>query len=519
MNRRLQVLLCALALAIGCAPADGAGGSGAGSDDHRCAGKCDDGDAVARHTADLERVAAQWPGGPPIDRIEDAFRVLVVLGEHRVVADTHLFGSAVRVIPYHNDDGVTDADGAPVERGDAALAEYFEPGDIGIAVKHHRTEHRVLDLGSTDPGDMKEHFKLQDTHIELVVGVERDGAPGVITLNNPQTYEDGRFGSPDYPMVFFRPQYPEYLGADEQHAFQDNVRTMMAGFNAVSHFPGDYNGGDPLAARDTAHVLEHVSMMVRAIAGDAEARAWFEDPENQIYCAELAHVSFSAGLHVPLNAENVVPLVGEDTWAEFERQVAAHNAGEASAFTELNENDLVRYVELTVAPDDLRPVSSYADDPERAESDGRRLAFKPMTMADIVEEFMRTHLPRETLGEELAPLQGAVLGHMKPGLLEAMAMDQLPETDPRRQAVEALFAEIVAVVSTPYGSYDEYRATLEPLLAQARAVTGPRDDSGVGLFVPPSLMHAVALGHQPGGLLHLRYVGHGLHWSMVRPAE
>lgn len=516
MKRRVMVLLIALALGVGGCSAQGPGGGAAATDD-RCAGKCDDARDLPSHEADLGKVAEQWPSGPPLETIEDAFRVLVVLGDKQIVADTHLFGTDVRVIPYHNDDNGTDADGNPVGRGDAVLAQYFEPGEIGIAVKHHRPEHRVLDLGmGADPNSMKEHFKLQDTHIELVVGVERDGEPGVITLNNPQTYENGRFGTASYPMIFLRPEYPEYLGTDEQRAFQDNIRTMMAGFNAVSHFPGDYNGGDPLAARDPEHLMEHASMMVRAIAGDEEARAWFQQDENMIYCAELAHVSFSAGLHAPLNAETFVPLVGEETWTAFVAELEKHNAGEPSAFTMLNRNELVRYVELTLAPEDLRAAPTYAPDEDRAARDARRLAFKPMTMADIIEEFLRTHLPRETLGEELAPLQGAVLQAMRPGLLEAMAMDQLPESDPRRQAVEALYDQIVMVVGTPYGSYEEFRAALEPLMDQARAMTGPRDDSGNGLFVPPSLMHAVALGHQPGGLLKLRYVGHGLHWSMVR---
>lgn len=106
-------------------------------------------------------------------------------------------------------------------------------------------------------------------------------------------------------------------------------------------------------------------------------------------------------------------------------------------------------------------------------------------------------------------------------------MDQLPATDPKRVAVEALFDRIVAVVATPHESYEAFRADIAPLLAQARAVTGPRGDSGVGLFVPPSLLHIIArdtenpptgdTGWHLRGLLKLRYVGHGIPFSMMRP--
>ena len=106
----------------------------------------------------------------------NAFRVRVVLGDQSLIADTHLFGGPVNVIPYHNADGVTDVDGNPVERGDAVIATYFPPGEIGIGVKRHRPSHRTLELGG-DGGQMKEHFKLQDTHIEIVVGVASLGEP------------------------------------------------------------------------------------------------------------------------------------------------------------------------------------------------------------------------------------------------------------------------------------------------------------------------------------------------------
>ena len=116
----------------------------------------------------------------------------------------------------------------------------------------------------------------------------------------------------------------------------------------------------------------------------------------------------------------------------------------------------------------------------------------------------------------MAPVQGNLLQAMKPGLLEAMAMDQIPAEDPRRQAIDQLFGALVDVVSTPHADYAAFQTALAPLIAQARQVTGPRDDMGTGYFVPPSLFHVVAQGKHQGGILGLDYVGHGLHASVTR---
>lgn len=478
----------------------------------------------ATYLADIAAVNANWSGEQPVVNIEDAYKVNVVFDANTaVLSPTHMFNAPVTVVPYEDGDNVKDAAGNLVARGDQEIAKAFPPGQIGYAIKHHRPDHRTLRLvDGAGPDAMKEDMKLQDTHIELVVGVDRDGQAGAVTLNNPQNYQNGRFGDARYSMVFVKPNYPAYLSADQRQAFNDNIRSMMLAFNAVSEFPPGYNGGDPLAAYSTEKLLEHSKNMMLAIAGsDAErtaARAWFKDPAHQIYCAELAHVSSSAGLHLPLNAKTFVPLVGEDAWKEFARLAKEHNSGRPTPFTELNANSFAKHVVLTLADESLDPAWSYAPEAIRS-AEQQKLAFRPMTMADIVEEFIRTHIPREQLGENLAPLQAGLLGKMKPGLLAAMAMDQLPATDPRRVAVEKVFEGIVKVVGTSYADYPAFRAALAPHLAAANQITGPRpgSDPGKAFFTPPSLLHVVTQGKHLGGLLGLRYVGHGLHFSLVRP--
>jgi len=510
------LLVLAALSAFACSTETGSPDTGGGSEREKpvgCSGKCDSPTDVfvSPYVADVGKMNGIWPGEPAIAKVEDAYTVLVDLGQAKFPAPTHLFGAPVNVIPYSNEDGGKDATGKTVERGDSGVAKAFPRGVVGYAIKHHRPEHRKLSPQDI-AANMKEQVKLQDTHIEIVVGVSRDGQAGAVTLNNPQTYEQGFFGTPQYSMVFVKPDWPSYLDAGKVKAFNDNVRTMIAAFNTVSDFPGDYNGGDPLAAHDVVKLKEHVKQMVLAVGGDAAAQAFFKDKQNLVYCAELAFLGTSAGLHFPLNDATMVPIVGQAAWDAFKAEVDKHNAGQPSAFTALNKNERVKYVDLSLAPPDLAAMPSYSPS---AAADAQKLAWKPMTMADILQHFLRTHVPREQLGEQLAPVQGQLLEQMKPGVLEAMAMDQLPATDPKRIAVEQLFDALVAVVKKSYGSYAEFQTALEPLMQKARQMTGPRDDTGTGYFVPPSLLHVVAQGKHPGGLIGLKYVGHGIHWSAV----
>jgi len=559
-------------------------------------------------------------GGEPIDGdIRQAYSVSITVATGEAAEDgtpatetlgpipTHIFprtdsDEPVRLIPYADMDEVTTADG-DVLRGDVGLAQHFAPGEIGFAIKHHRPEHREIDLTSTDPeavAALKEHFKLQDTHIMLVVGVNRNAGfvpggskerpvaleaqPGVITLNNPQTYPNmrdgypGRFGSshyseetgrmeldPEYAPIFFKPAFPPYIhAAGQEQAFIDNIRTMIVGFNAVSKFPvGNYNGNDPLAASTPEKIHEHVAMMIRAIAGDEAALRWWNQPENLIYCAELAHVAASAGLLVPLHPAYVVDeaqLVDLETWDRFQAEIDAHMAGRPhcrgrgdncgpyrdSSFAKLNYNKLVRSVAITAAPDSLRPAWEYAADlapEERGQYETAKsrleeqLAFHPMTMADIVGSFLSVHVSRQDFSgrymPEMARVQGALLSGMQEGILESMGLGQSQieaalaaddyathdQLTASRAAVGQLFARMVPIVADEtFENMDAFLKALEPSMEEARLITGQR---GSAVFSPPSMFHLVAHGkwntvtYAAPGLLGLDYVGHGLHFSVL----
>ena len=102
------------------------------------------------------------------------------------------------------------------------------------------------------------------------------------------------------------------------------------------------------------------------------------------------------------------------------------------------------------------PMPAYAPSDLQEEAE-EKLAFQPMTAADIVQQFMRTHIPREILGESLAPVQGQVLMAMKPGLFEAMDMTTVH--------YNALLKRWLAVYS-PFGKN-------RLVMRSAPALTGP----------------------------------------------
>ena len=477
----------------------------------------------------MEKLRGLWGEDPPVDKFEDFLSLETALPDGQFVTSrTHVFGDDVAVLPYHDsDNNVRDADGVSYPRGDIILSDVIRPGEVAYMMRHHRPMMRRVEKrpksdevihhdGRTlrrpqDVAQMRAHLKLQDTHIGLLIGVaDRDGQghPGVVAVHNPQCYPTGkervdkrhlteearqrfgRFGGDGdegYSMVVFKPRFPASMTAAQSGLvgqFTDNIRTMAVGFNAVADYPFDaFDGADPLASHDVAGVRDHCGQMIRAIAGDDAATSWFKAPENLIYCSELAHLATSAGLHCPLNAPSMAPLVGQDVWNRFADAVTRHNAGEVTRFRSLNRNQRVRDIELTIADESLRPVSECVDDPMLKPRAETRLAFPALTAEGIARFAMA-----ELLGD--APMASAQARSDPMALIRWLS----PEFDGESRGLDDA-------------------ADLEELLfAKAR----PGEDPADCLFVPPTLFHLVAKGRCKGGILDLEYVGHGLHFSLVR---
>jgi hypothetical protein len=347
---------------------------------------------------------------------------------------------------------------------------------------------------------------------------------------------------------------------------------MAVLFNSISWFPVDYNGNDPLAAYSPDAVRQHVAMMVHAVIGTPGARDWWlNDVTHYIYCAELAHLAASAALLVPLNHAHVVglkapagfPAIGEAHWQAFTAEVAKHNAvaslggtlsaqdlrvtyigkknrlntGEDAAPFANHRPGAISRIKLPLSPDGLMPFSSYtaratecADPARQDEPDC--LAFVPLTVADMVQNFLAIYVPRYLAYQVSDPaaasqaeagyaeVQAQLLVGMKPALYEAMSLTgSTPQEVQGRAAVSTIIDTLAApggVIRAHYTSYAAYQQALAaaPAMIQARALVsaGPKPSS---YFSPPSLFHLAALGRN-AGLLKLDYVAHGIHFSLMK---
>ena len=434
---------------------------------------------------------------------EDLFNTWVELpGRDPLVVPTHRRPDAA-IVPILYDNAL--------EERQTDIVRFFDEDEVFICVKHHKLEHPTLG------GDPKEAVKFNATHIGVGVVVPLPGGGvGAITLNSPQIHEKGLFGVPKYPMIFLRLVFPPGIDADARRAYLDNIRTWLVIANTYTDFPNDYNGGDPLGTRSVGSIGTLAEKLLDSLVGtqtqQADASFWLSDPANQVYCAELAHVAVNLGVHCPLNRA-----------ALGNRYDAVAAQLESKAFLATNVNTRAPLVRLTMAPETLAPIASALGvTPTVAgpgEPCGVGLALRPLTITNMLEEFLQL-VPRDRLGEDVAPIQAAMLDKVRPGLLEQMGLDLLPEDDPKRVAIDRLLDALRECIGGTYGSYEEFRTALAPLLGRARQVSGPRPD-GAGAFMPPHawLLHALGRLDNTGCLLGVEVVGHGFHASLLTSVE
>jgi len=468
---------------------------------------------ASNYELNFDKVNANWNrGANPATKTEDLFTTLVpnpAGGPAMPVATHYDPKQPIKLIAYDNAWGPNQKD----------IARFLAPGEVMIAVKHHKPDHPTLG------GAGKEEVKLDATHIELAVGVMTTNAdgkkePGAITLNNPQTYERGLFGDASYPMIFLKMTFPPGISGAEKQAYMDNIRTWLTVANTFTNFPGDYNGGDPLGTRSVSQVKELGDQLIKALTGDAtqqaEAMAWLTNPDNKVYCAELAHVALNLGISYPLNKANL-----------GDRFEAVKNALQSKDFLSKNGNEHAKLVDLTLAPESLKPMQDKLGvtptEPGPGKPFGEGLATRPFTMPNLIEEFVASMATRD-LGRTLTDVEARTLAGAqtklfegaKPGIIEAAGLNLLPATDPKRQGIEMLLNAIQQVLAQPFTEYSQFRAALDPLLAKAGEVAGPRPN-GAGAFMPPHgwLLHALGKADNSGGLIGMEVVGHGIHASLM----
>lgn len=411
----------------------------------------------------------------------ELFQTVTQIADQTIVANTHWIVSSaneIKPVPYNDELGPNQSE----------LKKLFKPGEIGIAIKHHLPNPREA---------FTEQIKLQCTHIEVVVGVE----DGVITVNNPQDYQNGLFGAPDYPMIFIKPEFPQSINEGKKKEYIQNMRTWLVIANQFTVFPGDYNGSDPLTCTDKSKILKMGNALIGALLNNPEDLEWLNLSEQNAYCAELAFLALNLGLHFPLNKKYLGTSYD-----------LIKTALDKKEFLSKNQNPYIAKVDLSMAAEELTPIDTLISLPVN-EKFWSGLAITPFSVADMIEQYIQRIIPRSVLGEEKgSKLQSIVFEQIKPNLKNFLKIEN---TDAESKFDEAV-NQISDIVKTNYGSYHDFRAALLPVFKELEDLS-----LTYGLtYIPPHSFLTRASDfiskQQLHGVLGWSYVGHGLHSSLLK---
>ena len=112
-----------------------------------------------------------------------------------------------------------------------------------------------------------------------------------------------------------------------------------------------------------------------------------------------------------------------------------------------------------------------------------------------------------------AEARGAIVEHLGPVLRTLL---ELEGEDAER--FDELLERIVAVELRAVGEHRRrhHREELDPLLDEAREFLCTLEERADCLFAPPALFAWIADGRWPSRGVRVDYLGHGLHYSLVR---
>ncbi len=358
-----------------------------------------------------------------------------------------------------------------------------------VSLKHH---------ACSPDRDPKEMMKLQCTHAQLVVRSEDK----VLTLNNPQGYEKGLFGVPNYPMIFLALEFPEGFSEKEILDYENNIINWASILNTFSTFPEDntYNGGDPLITNSTKGFMKYGTLALRALYGSSDAIEEMARNENALYCAELLFAAICLGIQYPLNSTFVPPELFEGI---NERIVD-------KKFLRNNGNPQIATLNLIPASEELKPLVMRNDSSNTDSYFDPNLAFRPMLFSDVITNFIKYSVPRKPLGESSGFYQYELLQ-----LSKAFINSYLPpETLAEGSDFSELLKKLEAVLIEDHGDYESFKVALHPILNVINAQVEKVSNAGNTFFPPHALLVRAIENIQykkRRGALGLSYFAHGIH--------
>lgn len=420
--------------------------------------------------------------GRPITSYHDLFGTKTTLSDGKVISSyPHLLDlkeEEVVIIPYDNND----------RENQVELVKKMGKRRLLVSVRHHAMKPDERE---------KEKLKLQCTHAQMIVRSNNK----VITLNNPQDYELGLFGEPEYPAIYFLPKFPEGTTVEQIVYYENNIVAWASILNTFSDFPGDYNGGDPLSARTDPEVKYFGDQAIKALLGYQEAREWMKKPENCLYCAELVYMSLTLGTSFPLNEMTL----GAELFGKIKITI------ETRDFLRLNKNPMIDHIEINLPSENLQAIKPS---PVSSTISGNGLAVRPMLISEMITGFLKYTVNRAQQGEGCGKYQYELFQSAKPFMSMYIPTAKLtPGT-----ILHDLIESVESVLLTQHANYAEFRSKLKPVL-DAIDFEVEKISSAENTFIPPHtyLIRALELKRERviKGTLGFEYFGHALHKNFV----
>lgn len=317
------------------------------------------------------------------------------------------------------------------------------------------------------------------------------------TLNEPDDYHRGLYGKDGYVAVAQRLVFPEFVTAKQARGYTDSIICWMMLMNPFVKFPSNYNGGDPVRIADRASLKEYLKNGVLASLGDQRAIAFLKDAANMNYCAEFLFCNLNSPLY-PFTLKGITKLL--DGNEQKAKQVLAirdaHNQRQSNVISQQSRNPEVKAfnIPMPVVPEDLLPLDQLMAQNGQTIA-ANSIPFPAFKISQIIRRAFRTMLPRHQQdSEKLVQAQARMFGFMEPALIHQLGLGNLPENDPKREAVRQFLKLVNQTLAQDFSSYGEFDQIIDGLMEKADEMLVGAGDRVY--FVPPRVY--IDLGQNDG---------------------
>jgi hypothetical protein len=457
-------------------------------------------------TIDLQKFNAlvgDWAGNP-VEDIQKLFFKTVILDDQTTVNVETI--KSPGFIGISDDLQLTDAAGKTVS-GHEDIVKFLDRDGLLISTYQWNKDRYGEPFDTRRPlnGELfiEGFIKNEGHHAGAVVPATRYDAagnliPSYATFNEPNSYHHGMYGRDGYIAVTQRLVFPAFVTPRQARGYTNTIICWMALLNPFVEFPDNYNGGDPTHITDRAALTEFLRNGLLAALGDAQAIAFFKDPQNKCYCAEFMYVTLNTPIY-PFNRRGLLQLLNGNVQVvnQILAMQAQQNQRQANVLSQQTANPefAALNIPMPLVDENLLGLDSLLS--QNGQSvDPNSLPFPPFKISQIIRRAFRTLLPyrlnveRSTINQTRARL----LRNMETVLLQQLGLNNADPGDPKVMAVGQFIDLTIATLDRPSASEAEFETAVDRLMAQAdQILVGAGNRS---YFVPPRIY--VDLGQNDG---------------------